>query len=206
MSLDIPPNMKSLYRMFLRACSTSVLHNTRAKRQLRRLWRPSFEAAINVLKECQRSDILPEELEKRRQWLAIWENRSAFHANVSHTVLLRLMSRLVENTAEMLLTSSTSRGLPHQLTRNLSFLHSTFIEREKLIRNRIGQPWNPAPEQFEDVPAFLRKLEKRGKGMTRGTDSQYDTEAYGALEEVVRMAEGTAGLVLGRPTFRRRRP
>jgi hypothetical protein len=63
--------------------------------------------------------------------------------------------------------------------------------------------WNPSPALYKDTAGLLRTIEKRRRGALRGRDGGYDDHAWGALEEVVRMAEGSAGLVLGRPNYRR---
>ncbi|KAI0035602.1 hypothetical protein K488DRAFT_42993 [Vararia minispora EC-137] len=183
MSYEVPASIRSVYRIFLRACAASVLHHP-AKRTLRRLWRGNFDAAVSVHKEYMLADLSAAERAKRAEWLRIWESR-------------------VDNTLELLLTSATSRGLPHKLTKNLSRLHWDFINFNNDRYNRQGPAWDPSPDSYKDIDEHLRVLEKRRKGALRGKDLAYDAQAWGALEEVVRMAEGTSGLVLGQPTFRR---
>lgn len=129
-------------------------------------------------------------------------------------------TRLVDQTLSFLATSSTSRGLPHNITRALSFLNYGFHtwNTEKLYGN--SHTWNPSPEKYKNVDEQLqqiqraeiiakRKAERRAQEGNRDKVEQagkkWDGEGWGALEEVARMAEGTTGVFMGRVEVRKRR-
>lgn len=72
----LSPTFTSLYRLFLRTTSASVLHHTAAKRNLRRLWRPTFDNAVQVTKRLENG---PKDVTARKEleiWLEVWNNRS----------------------------------------------------------------------------------------------------------------------------------
>lgn len=135
-------------------------------------------------------------------------------------VFLNVNTRLVDQTLSFLATSLTSRGLPHNITRALSFLNYGYHSwnTEKLYGR--SQAWNPSPENYKNVHEQLqqiqraeiiakRKAERRAQG--EGMDSvaqvgkKWEGEGWGALEEVARMAEGTTGVFMGRVQVRKRR-
>ncbi|KAJ3864381.1 hypothetical protein EV359DRAFT_41129, partial [Lentinula novae-zelandiae] len=103
-----------------------------------------------------------------------------------------------DRTLSLLHASATSRGLPHQLTRNLSQLFHSEYER---MSNRKYPVWNaqlpprsheyhiPAPDT---TPKALNKEEK-------ARQLQYlEDRAWNALGFAVSMAEGRDKLSLGR--------
>ena len=49
----LPPSFTSLYRLFLRTASASVLHHRAATRNLRALWRPLFEGGAKAIRQLQ---------------------------------------------------------------------------------------------------------------------------------------------------------
>ncbi|KAI0310106.1 hypothetical protein OF83DRAFT_1071082 [Amylostereum chailletii] len=180
----LPPSFTSLYRLFLRASSASVLHHYAAKRHLRQLWRPTFDAAARVIQEGGRAGTT-EAGERRRKWLQAWE------ANT-------------DTTLSVLHISSQSRGLSHKLTRNLSYLHYGFSTWHSEKLNKPGNRWDPSPSKLRDLEQTMATLSK-AKSAVKRARSDFDAQSLGALEEVVRMAEGKGCLHLGRAVFRRRR-
>ena len=81
----LPANFKSLYRLFLRTASASVLHHPRASRNLRRRWRPTFDDAARVTREVQREHIYYESESGNKkggvEWLKLWHERSKCLSN-----------------------------------------------------------------------------------------------------------------------------
>ncbi|KAK0227878.1 hypothetical protein IW262DRAFT_1455068 [Armillaria fumosa] len=171
----LPASFTSLYRLFLRTTSTSVLHHALATRNLRHLWRSSFHDAAKVIHNLQREPPPPlaikEELES---WLSIWNSR-------------------VDNTLALLYNSSHTRGLSHQLTRNLALL----VHHEYQRVSEIKYPtWNP------QLPADSKEYQIRAPAKSR-TETRRDAmkaisdRALSAVSKAVRMAEGRDGIVLG---------
>ena len=76
-SIPLPPSLTSLYRIFLRTISASVLHQSRSTRTIRRLYRPEFEAAVNVIRKLQSDTLESTERTKLESWLGVWNARSA---------------------------------------------------------------------------------------------------------------------------------
>ncbi|KAA1470506.1 hypothetical protein DENSPDRAFT_879758 [Dentipellis sp. KUC8613] len=171
----VPSSFRSAYRLFLRAVSASVLHNKHAKRDLIRIWRPSFHDAAKVI--CKRDDRSLSAAERQRceQWVDHWGQN-------------------LDNTMEFLLSSANSGGLAHKVTRNLSQLHFGYY---RWVKDSLFRPilWDPSPESHANKKPTLRadnRAEKKKRRM------RFDEEGFGALEETVRMAEATSGLLLGR--------
>ena len=96
----------------------------------------------------------------------------------------------------MLYTSCQSRGLPHQLVRNLAFLQGS--EKERMLHVQAKRKaWDPRNKALltkiptvkaKDLNALAKKRE----------EAQFESNADGALTEVIRMAEGSGNLTLGR--------
>jgi hypothetical protein len=72
----LPPSFTSLYRLFLRASSASVLHQNAARKQLRRLFRPVFDAAARVVGDLQSNQLSRSERTRREHFLNIFQQRS----------------------------------------------------------------------------------------------------------------------------------
>lgn len=74
----LPPEFKSLYRLFLRTVSAAVLHHPQATRNLRRLWRPIFEVGAYVTKQ-HKKPVAKQSIVPQRpflgKWLKQWEQR-----------------------------------------------------------------------------------------------------------------------------------
>ena len=102
---------------------------------------------------------------------------------------------IVDHTLALLYTSCHSRGLPHKLVRNLAYLRGS--ERKRILeiqgKRKNWDPRNKAlltksPPKLKDVNALAKKQK----------EAQFESNANGALSEVVRMAEGCGNLTLGR--------
>ncbi len=91
----------------------------------------------------------------------------------------------------MLYNSSQSRGLSHNLTRNLA--HLVYSERKRLRGYKLNV-WNPRePRRLVDISAKSdKKMEKRQ------LFERLKTSAWGPLSQVVNLAEAKDGLTLGR--------
>ena len=75
--MGLPSGFTSLYRIFLRATSASVLHHGPANRSLRRLYRPSFEKAANAIRKLENLQTEGNAVEAQRieKWLKIFDER-----------------------------------------------------------------------------------------------------------------------------------
>ncbi|KAI0048854.1 hypothetical protein FA95DRAFT_1490264 [Auriscalpium vulgare] len=177
----LPPDLTSLYRLVLRASSASVMHHHAGRRYLRSLWRPVFREAIVVTRKLEDNKLAQADREQHVEWLGRWNSN-------------------MDRTLEFLSTSARSRGLPSRVTRNLSFLHYGYRQwqKEKLYGTKLK--WDPNPAKHSGAATAVPRA-KRGSGK----DSEFERQAWGALEEAVRMAEGKSGMSLGRIEFLRRR-
>jgi len=136
----LPGTLRSVYRLFLRASSASVLHHRVACANLRRLLRPTFDAAADVSRQIQ---VTPPQNVKHeaelRAWLDCWEKR-------------------MDNTLRLLYISSQSRGLPHKLIRNLGFL--VLSEHQRLIKDHPKMTWQPTKVVQRATEEKRRKFEE----------------------------------------------
>ena len=75
----LPASFTSLYRLFLRTASASVLHHKSARLNIITRWRPVFDAGAKVTKELEYS---PESSCSMKQdkiaWLKTWNERGWF--------------------------------------------------------------------------------------------------------------------------------
>ena len=73
----LPASFTSLYRLFLRTASASVLHHRTARLNLITRWRPIFDAAAKVTNELEHSpqDSTSTWRQERIDWLKIWNER-----------------------------------------------------------------------------------------------------------------------------------
>ncbi|KAM6494008.1 hypothetical protein JOM56_010369 [Amanita muscaria] len=150
----------SLYRLFLRTVSASVLHHPQATRNLRRLWRPVFEAGARVQQSpCD-------------SWLKLWNSR-------------------MDNTLALLYNSSQTRGLSHNLTRNLAWLVSSEQQRVRAYKLKA---WNPQhPHAFTNLTEKANKKEEEESKF-----KEFVARSWAPLNRVVELAEAKGGLTLGR--------
>lgn len=119
----------------------------------------------------------------------------------------------VDRTLLFLATSAASRGIPHQITRALSFLNYGFHNyHTRRLYNSHNHPWNPSPDRFTNIAEQLEQIrkaeakERRKAGTMSTSEKIWYGEGMGALEEVARMAEGTSGVWMGRVEMMKRRP
>ncbi|KAJ8503352.1 hypothetical protein ONZ45_g10935 [Pleurotus djamor] len=166
-----PSSFKSAYRLLLRACSASVLHHRGATRNLRKLYRPTFDEAVEVIKEIQ-TNPPPHRQQKLEEWLNHW-------------------NKTIDNTLLMLYNSSISRGIPHQVTRNLALL--ALGQRQRLTSQSYKR-WVP-PSRQQPPP-------KQSKEKKRVQWESMDENAWSALSHTIKMAEGRQGLCLGKVTVK----
>ncbi|KIJ39923.1 hypothetical protein M422DRAFT_174496 [Sphaerobolus stellatus SS14] len=166
----LSPELKSAYRLFLRATSAAILHHGGSKRNLRTLYRPWFDEAAEVETRLQQesSTETRRELEK---WLQKWNVR-------------------VDNSLEMLHSSAINQGLSHKLTRNMALIARNY--RIHMERGRLQ--WNPqlSKDSVEYTPRHTATIAKRRKkGFSLDT-------AFRAIGQVVKLAEGQSNIHLGR--------
>ncbi|OCH93489.1 hypothetical protein OBBRIDRAFT_724673 [Obba rivulosa] len=173
-SSPLPPAFTSLYRLFLRATAASVLHHRPAARRLRKLWRPTFEGAVRVIRKLESSEALGHEQQRLQRWYAVWEQR-------------------IDNTLSLLCTSADSRGLAHSLTKNLQQLYDQHADYQ---RSRLGtrSSWNP--QLPPDSPEY--KPLTGAKAIAVAKKREFRDRGWGALGEVIVMAEARQGMSLGR--------
>ena len=91
----------------------------------------------------------------------------------------------------MLYNSSQSRGLSHQLTRNLGYL--VYAERQRVKAFRLPV-W--APQKPEELAKLA--LQSSRKLAAKQKHEQLVAKAWGPLSQVVKLAEAKDGLTLGR--------
>jgi len=177
----LPATFTSLYRLFLRTCSASVLQFRPATRNLRQLWRPTFDTAAKVTRELQAGSPDANTRKLKEDWLTVWEQR-------------------MDNTLALLYNSSTSRGLPHQLTRNLGFL---VLSQHQRLRSHQFPVWSPQlPPTSPRYKPAVEAPSRKDQNSKRWAD--FDEKAWTALSQVVRMAEGRQGISLGQIAIKRR--
>ncbi|KAH8103548.1 hypothetical protein BXZ70DRAFT_738438 [Cristinia sonorae] len=164
----LPLAFTSLYRLVLRAAGASVLHHPAQTRQLRRLFRPTFQEAAKVIRKLEKQ---PSDQQHLSEWLELWQTR-------------------VDSTLSVLATSSSSRGLSHNLTRNIA----TILRNASFANPKRKFNWNPklAPDSKAYQPKPLASFAKDRESQA------YSNDAFGALGEVIMMAEGRHGILLGR--------
>ncbi|KAF8161739.1 hypothetical protein K438DRAFT_1619017 [Mycena galopus ATCC 62051] len=176
--MPLPSDFTSLYRLFLRTSSASVLHQSKGAKALRRLWRPAFENAALVTNQLQNTSLSTARRNELELWLRTWHLR-------------------IDNTLAMLYTSCKTRGLSHRLTRNLSGL----VQREQQRLNTAKLPeWKPT------LPADAPEYQSFHAAKQLAATKQREDEAavaWNALAEVVRMAEGRNELSLGKIALKR---
>ncbi|KAJ6590171.1 hypothetical protein DFH09DRAFT_222856 [Mycena vulgaris] len=174
----LPSSFTSLYRLFLRTSAASVIHQPKATKSLRKLWRPAFNDAARVTTQLQAKSLSAVDRNDLEIWLQTWHLR-------------------IDNTLALLYTSCKTRGLSHLLTRNLALLVRG--EQGRINQRRIRE-WKPklAANASEYDTAFPAKelIAERKKELE-------DAHAWDALEEVVRLAEGRNELAFGRISLKR---
>lgn len=147
---SLSPAVRSLYRIFLRATSASVVHHSTGTRCLRTRFRPVFEQYARL---HQTRPTTPEIAKQIREW-----------------------DERIDNTLSFLQNSATTSGLPHKLTRNLSLLvNSRYLEQKhtshpKYDPNRNVKkpaPVSPTTELSEQLHRMLEETTTLAEGMGR---------------------------------------
>ncbi|KAI0343482.1 hypothetical protein BDW22DRAFT_1328209 [Trametopsis cervina] len=168
----LPADFKSVYRLFLRATSSATLHSTRSTKLLRRHWKPFFQEAAITITKLQDPAC------------------AADHPRLQHR--MRIWEQRADNTVSMLYNASVSRGLTSRLSRNICLLYDN-------LPSRYVPPWkpdlDPGSPQYQIPEGDGRNSTKAQ--MTRRRE-HIEEQKWNALGEVVRMAEGTARLSVGR--------
>ncbi|KZP13021.1 hypothetical protein FIBSPDRAFT_869774 [Athelia psychrophila] len=178
-STSLPPSLTSLYRIFLRTISASVLHQSRSTRSIRRLYRPEFEAAVNVIHTLQVETLDSAERVKSESWLGVWNTR-------------------MDATLDLLYSSSQSRGLSHKLTQNMALLSANHARWSHKHFDTPSGSWRPnlAPNAPEYQPRQTKG--RSAKEHKRQEGRAFDRNAWGAIGEAVMMAEGSQNISLGK--------
>lgn len=78
----LPSSFTSLYRLFLRASSTAVLHHRAATRHARTLWKPTFREAAVVIHRLQSPTLEISEKEKLEKWRCLWERSGELQVDI----------------------------------------------------------------------------------------------------------------------------
>jgi len=121
----LPSSFTSLYRLFLRASSAAVLHNNAARKQLRSLFRPVFDAAAQAVRELQHNQLSGPERLRHERFLETFQQR-------------------VDGTLSLLVNSAQFRGVPHRIVHNLNQLRKAHIA---WVHNKYyhgsKNVWNP---------------------------------------------------------------
>ncbi|KAH7883320.1 hypothetical protein F5I97DRAFT_1815822 [Phlebopus sp. FC_14] len=183
----LPASFRSLYRLILRTSSAAVLHRSVAQKHIRGLWRPMFDAAAETIHEIEDNKLPQTDLHKREQLLSLWEKR-------------------VDTTLSFLATSARSRGVSHQVVRNMNLLrcsNAKWVETKFLSTKRHWLPQLPpnSPE-YEPTPLIDPDPRSAKSQARRRKFKEQDERCWYALGEVVRMAEGRHNLCLGRHRLR----
>ncbi|KAJ7286924.1 hypothetical protein C8J57DRAFT_1215219 [Mycena rebaudengoi] len=174
----LPPTFTSIYRLFLRTSSASVLHHGSSTSNLRKLWRPAFEDAARVIGELQNSSLTTARRGELEFWLQAWNLR-------------------IDNTLAILYTSGKSKGLSHRLTRNLALL----VRGEQA---RVDYELLPVWKSNLNTTDPLYRADFRDPQYAASQKRQMEAApAWDAMQEVIRMAEGRHGITLGRMILKR---
>ena len=86
--------------------------------------------------------------------------------------------------------------MPHQLVRNLAYLRGSEKERVQRIEGR-RKAWDPRNKALL-IKTPTVKLKDLNALTKKQKEAQFESNADGALSEVIRMAEGCGNLTLGR--------
>ena len=195
---QLPSELRSLYRLVLKASSASVLHARPATPRLRVTWRPTFETAAQMAQKVQHSpstDDGARAAAQAQEWLNKWEKRStSTNAFMQSICSLTRRAATVDNTLSLLYSSAISHGLPHKLTRNAHALSKCRKDWLSSTYDRPAAPWKPTGELVRAKPKKLQK----GK-------NESGELAWNMIGEVVWMAEGRDKFMLGRALPRRRK-
>lgn len=98
-----------------------------------------------------------------------------------------LITHPVNQTLVMLYSSSTTKGIAHKVTRNLAYLVDSHVARSRPLG---ANKWDPHRKSYE--PAIPKSKASSPRRI------EIERNAWFAVGETVRMAEGMAGISLGR--------
>ncbi|TFL02868.1 hypothetical protein BDV98DRAFT_504779 [Pterulicium gracile] len=175
--------LASLYRLFLRTTTSSVLYHKVATLNLKSLYRFEFRNAAASVKKLEAATTPQTHLQARLQQ---WNERA-------------------DNTLALLYNSSLYRGLPHRLTHNLALFVLGHHQRRRFAQKYSGV-WKanlPANSPEYKLPQ-VRNLGGKRSPRQQGEDA-LNAGAFNALDEVVRLAEGRNKIFMGRMTTTRRK-
>ena len=186
--MTLPPNLPTpttvlrLYRLTLRHAGAAVLYARPASPNLRALYRPEFDIWMKRAKQGSEAVIKDK---------AEWETfaiRCEYRADLSALLLTPTASSLfaVQNTLELFHQSSTHADLSHRLTKNLASMQYHMDAHDGVSQRQAGTASSTL--QYNRVEFLSGK-------------KQADVEkvqAWDAFAELVGMAEGSAGLLLGK--------
>ncbi|OAX37401.1 hypothetical protein K503DRAFT_693426 [Rhizopogon vinicolor AM-OR11-026] len=184
----LPADFRSLYRLLLRANSAAVLHHSPSKIQVNRLWRPVFDEAALKIHRLQHPDVHSDEQEHMVQWLYTWHKR-------------------VDHTLSIIANGAVSRGLAHKIIRNLRWArknHVVWVEKSYYAHKPFWKPQLP-PTSTQYQPHSLPTPGSKQDYTLRRTRKTklFDEQCSNALGEVIKMAEGRHGVILGRLRLKR---
>jgi hypothetical protein len=174
-------SLRSVYRLFLRTVSASVLHHTSSVHGLRRLYRPIFRSGHTLMTQLNQPTLPESDRELLHKQLVAWNNR-------------------IDTTLKLLLSSAQSRGLPDALTRNMVQLERDYAKVQEIRMSRPAAHWDG--QMTEDVLAQTH-ASIRGVMAKRAASRELEDRGWDVLHRTVQMAEGTAGVFLGQTKFDR---
>ena len=116
-----------------------------------------------------------------------------------------MLARKVDNTLSLLYISATSRGLPHNITRNLFLLARSDYHWSKRRYLTPTLSWKPhLPTNSPEYAPKPLQNRRKSKRVEKDKWDEIDDQSWGAFAEVLRMAEGRDKLILGRLPFDKR--
>lgn len=180
-SMDPFTSLRSVYRLFLRTSSASVLHKPGATKNLRKLYRPYFRGISKIMSQLSTSGKSDAQLEA---WVKEWHIR-------------------MDNTLSLHYASTHSRGLPHSVLSNLALLLND--EQHRLNRTSYSYlRWQAQlPETSKEYMPFRPKQKKLSDSANLVNMME---KAEGAIGQAVQMAEGFGRVGLGRVEGLRKKP
>lgn len=193
----LPAELTSLYRIFLRATSAAVLNNGPGTRGLRRVYRPTFEAAARAIQCAQDLESTSEEAQTVKLWLDEFDKRGK--SQICLTISLTPKRSSANGTLELLHNAALSRGLPHR-----AILHLFHLSRSNHHWSSENQEYPIiawSPQLRRDDPKYRPGWNMTSNQRKRKAEVDIASKAWNGLGEVIRMAEGRDGILLGKVRF-----
>jgi hypothetical protein len=207
--MGLPAEFSFLYRLFLRASSATTLHNATSKRCLRRLYRPSFEAAATIIHRLQCLNETSGEAETLRRKLAIFDERGEYSSKCFLMCVIEVVSYSANNALAFMLSSSRSRGLPHDVMKQLTHLELTnyyWVTQHASHPKRIWDPQLPHnSEEYTLYPPTRYSRTAVKSFRKREEDFEFRNKMWGPLGEAIQMSQGRDNLICGKAQFNRRK-